>query len=543
MRKIKRFAALAAAAILAVSMLAACGGGNEAAAPAEAAPAASAEAAAPAEKPSGVSDKTLTVALQGEPGLLIPDIQFAGNHVYSVMRMMYEPLITYKTGTTELAENSIVKSIEWTDDLHANIELNDKVRFQNGDPVTTADIQYMFELGVVGPVTSYWSVYDPTQFEIQDDTHMTLVLGSPWGQAEQMMSFQMYMVPNKSILEAAGGLDVTDQYLDGCGTGKYKMKEWIPGQSITLERDDNYWDQDNLGYYKEVKFVFVADASAREMTIKSGDANVAYEAQLSDYPIYQNDPDVKCILTDTGKAGVIWLNSGKEGSPFKDEKVREAMGYLIDVAAMKNVVFSGFGSYCDTIISPVNEMYDGKTPAEPSPVDVEKAKALLAEAGYADGFTVQIPCMNAVSPQITMIQENLAKANITVETQVLELGAYFGLLGSGDYDMMSSAMENAYYSEGVKNTDGADFSYLECFGGCGYNDPEYSAIVMKALQTRDMTERKAAYADLQEYYRAHHISIGTYTSTTLTLTSPDVEGIVEFGTNVLDMSNVYSTAN
>ena len=54
------------------------------------------------------------------------------------------------------------------------------------------------------------------------------------------------------------------------------------------------------------------------------------------------------------------------------------MGYLIDVAAMKNVVFSGFGSYCDTIISPMNEMYDGKTPAEPTPVDVEKAKAVYS---------------------------------------------------------------------------------------------------------------------------------------------------------------------
>lgn len=109
--------------------------------------------------------------------------------------------------------------------------------------------------------------------------------------------------------------------------------------------------------------------------------------------------------------------------------------------------------------------------------------------------------------------------------------------------MYVSSQQCAYYSEAVRTTDGLDYSFADVLGGCGYQDEEYSELCQKALTTYDETERKAAYAEVQKYFREHHVSVTTYTNVGLTVARPDLQGFALYGVGVQDMSNLYSTGN
>lgn len=547
----KLLAALLAAAMT-VLMVAGCGstGAADTAAPAASAEAVDESAVAEAElsgdttaqKPEGLSDEVITVALQAEPNSLVPDVVFLGNYISAVVRLMYEPLVIQDYKTMTFSDSGLVTAIDLVDDTHISLTLREGVKFQSGKEFTADDILYQFQQGVRGVhAGDYYSVWDVDNTEVVDDYHITLALKTPWAQAQNILGFNTCLAVDKDIFEAAGGADVTAQYLENAGTGKYKFKEWVPGQYIELERNEDYWDQDNKGYFAGYKFVFINDSSARAMSVQSGDADVALDCAVSDYSVYDADPNVQAVLNDNGMVSTIFLNSTGD-RPFKDEKVREAVYWLIDANALLQVANSGLGQVADTTISPVCPMWDGISENATKTVDVEKAKQLLAEAGYADGVSVTCRATSTTA-ELTMIQEQLRAGGIEMNIEMAEMPVHFQALGTGDYDMYVSSQQCAYYSEAVRTTDGLDYSFADVLGGCGYQDEEYSELCQKALTTYDETERKAAYAEVQKYFREHHVSVTTYTNVGLTVARPDLQGFALYGVGVQDMSNLYSTGN
>lgn len=545
MRKTSKWLSAVMAGILTLSMIAGCGSaadtakdnGTAADVPAAAEPAASVQET----KPEGLSEEVLTVAIQAEPNSLVPDVVFLGNYISSIDRLLYEPLMIQDYSTMEFSDTGLITAVEVVDDTHIAITLREGVKFQTGKEFTTADVQYQIEQGVKGAYAGdYYSVWDPANNEIQDDYHMTLALLTPWAQAQNILGFNTFLAVDKDVFEAAGGADVTDQYLKDAGTGKYRLKEWAPGEYIELVRNEAYWDKENPGYFAGFKFVFVNDVSARAMAVQSGDADIALDCATSDYSVYSADPSVQAVLHEQGHVSTIFLNSGK-GGPFADERVREAAYWLIDPNALNEVANSGLGQIADTTISPVCPMWDGKQENAAKAVDVEKAKQLLTEAGYPDGVTVKARTSGQVGANLSMVQEELRAGGIEVEIEVAEMPVHFAALSEGDYDLYISSQQSGYYSEAVRTTDGADYSFADVLGGCGYNDPEYSKICQKALTTYDEAERKEAYAQLQQYFRDHYISIGTYTGVAMSVARPDITGFGLYGVGVVDLSNIYST--
>lgn len=550
----KKWLALAMAAVMTASLLAGCGGNGQNAdtGSADAQPAAEENAVADAatdesaagqeaaQKPEGLSDEVITVAIQAEPNSLVPDVVFVGNYVSTIERLIYEPLMIQNPQTLQFENTGLITAVEQVDDLHLAITLREGVMFQNGEEFGTDDVLYQFQQGVQGAFAGdYYSIWDVDNFEVTDDYHMTLALNTPWAQAQDILGFNTVMAVNKTVLEAAGGAGVTDQYLENAGTGKYVLKEWAPGEYIELARNENYWDQDNPGYFAGYKFVFVSDTSARAMAVQSGDADIALDCAISDYEVYNADPTVQAVLNELGNVSTLFLNSGK-GGPLEDVRVREAVYWLIDKESLRTVANSGLGQIADTTISPLCAMWDGKTESEGKAVDVEKAKQLLAEAGYPDGLSLRMRTNGQVSAQLSMIQEQLRAGGIEVEIEVAETPVHFAALSEGDFDMYTSSQQCGYYSEAVRTTDGADYSFADVMGGCGYNDPVYSEICQRALTTYDEAERKAVYAELQDYFRENVISIGLYTGVGLTVARPDLQGFELFGVGVQDLSNLYS---
>ena len=124
------------------------------------------------------------------------------------------------------------------------------------------------------------------------------------------------------------------------------------------------------------KFVFINDSSAAPCLFSQLMRMPALDCAVSDYSVYNADPNVQAVLNDNGMVSTIFLNSTGD-RPFKDEKVREAVYWLIDANALLQVANSGLGQVADTTISPVCPMWDGISENATKTVDVEKSKTAL----------------------------------------------------------------------------------------------------------------------------------------------------------------------
>ena len=537
----KKRTALLMSAVLTLGLLAGCGGGDaqtdaaagdgaqtaqgdasgaDGAAGSESGNAGSAEAS---EGVSGTSDETLTIALTSEPATLMPSPSSAKESGV-VINCMAETLVKWDSETGEILPN--LADYEWIDDTHFRVTLKEGIYFQNGEELTTEDVLYTFQ--VKNSFSSGgFSTLNLDATEIEDDYNMVFETNGIWVQAPERFCQDNYTILSKKTLEAMGGTENTDLYpIEGYGTGPYTFKEWVQGQYILLERNDNYWNTENAPYYKYMKFVFVNDAAARAMAVESGDVNVAMELPTSQGAIYEGNDAVSVYYLDTMLTGGIYLNCDREG--LNNELVREAIWNLVDVKALNQLTGNGLGAECQTTISPYSIVYDPVPEGTVREVNIEKAKELLAEAGYGDGLTLEMSCMAVQQPQCEIIQENLRQGGITVNLTVNETPTHFDLLRSGNYDMDITDLSPMYYTENLRLVDGRISTDIVA-GGCNYKDENFYPLLDDAYNAFDMDERIAAYKVCQDYMKEHYVFVGTNTTVkmelvTAGLTCPGLTG-------------------
>ena len=455
----KRKTALFMTAVLVLGLFSGCGNSNDATSPSGGSDTSGSESTASAgtggaasgetgQPVTGTSDETLTIALTGEPATLMPSPS-AVKEAGVVINCMAETLVKWDSSTGEILPN--LADYEWIDDTHFRITLKDGIYFQNGDELTTDDVLYTFQVKSELSGGNF-TIYNLDATEIEDDYNMIFETNGIWVQAPERFCQDNFAILSKKTLEAMGGADCTELYpTEGYGTGPYTFKEWVQGQYILLERNDNYWNTENAPYYKNLRFVFVNDAAARAMAVESGDVDLAMELPTSQGAIYEGNDAVSVHYLDTMMTGGIYLNCEREG--LNNELVREAIWNLVDVKALNQLTGNGLGKECQTTISPYSIVYDPEPEGTVREVNVERAKELLAEAGYADGLTLEMTCMAVQQPQCEIIQENLRQGGITVNLTVNETPTHFDLLRSGDYDMAITDLSPMYYTENLRLVD------------------------------------------------------------------------------------------
>ncbi len=472
----------------------------------------SAEKTADSQGPQETAE-TLTIALALEPASLMPASSVSKEELM-VIDCMAETLFKWDSETGEIVPR--LASYEWIDDTHFRVTLKDGIYFQNGEELTTEDVLYTFQVKSSYSGGNYKS-YNLDATKIEDKYNMVFETNGMWVQAPERFVQDEFNILSKKTLEAMGGAQNTDlKPVEGYGTGKYTFKEWVSGQYILLERNDNYWNKEDMPYYKNLKFVFVNDAAARAMAVESGDANVGSDLPTSQGQIYENNNKVNLHYLDTMMTGTLFMNCSR--GPLQDERVREAIWNLVDVNALNQLVGSGLGKVCETTISPYSIVYDPEPAGTVREVNVERAKELLAEAGYADGFTLEMTNMATQQAQGEIIQENLRQAGINVNITINETPTHFSWLREGNYDLTISNLSPMYYTENLRLVDGRN-STADVYGGANFKDENFYPLLDKAYAAFDMDERIAAYKECQDYMKEHRVVVGTHTTVKLELVS------------------------
>jgi peptide/nickel transport system substrate-binding protein len=219
------------------------------------------------------------------------------------------------------------------------------------------------------------------------------------------------------------------------GTGPFKFVEWVPGDHITLIKFGDY-HRKGIPYLDKVIFKFIGDPSAQIASLKAGDIDaIAYDVSPENALLLEKDPKFKVLNGYTTTKVVLSTNNSRK--PFTDVKVRRAMAHAIDRSALIKGAMSGYGVPIGSHMDPGNPYYIDLTSAYP--FNPEKAKQLLTEAGYPNGFdaVIKLPERFAYAKRSgEIIADMLSKVGIRLNIELVEWGQWIGrIFNNADYDL------------------------------------------------------------------------------------------------------------
>lgn len=498
--------------LLAFTMLVtACGGGEPAPAPAE--PSEPGAEAPEVEAPE--TDETLIVAQGADPASLDPH---ATNDQPSsrVMAQIYERLIV-QTEDMEL-EPGLAESWESIDDRTFEFKLREGVMFHNGEEFTASDVEFTLlralESSHVGHIVG---AIDPEGIEVVDDYTIRISTTEPFAPILAHLAHTASSMLNEKAVTEGG----EDYGQNPVGTGPFKFDSWTTGDRVEIVRNDDYWGE--KAKVARVIIRNVPENANRAIEVETGGAHIAYDIAPNDISRIEDNADLKMIRTPNFSTTYVGFNAEK--APFDDVRVRQAINYAVNMDAIVNAVYQGAGSPSKGPLGP--NVWASNQDLEPYGYDVEKAKELMAEAGYADGFSTTI-WTNENQQRIDIaeiLQNQLREIGITADAQVLEWGAYLDGTAAGEHDMFILGW--------VTVTGDPDYGLYALFhsgqhGAAGnrtfYTNPRVDELLELGRVTVDADAREAAYLEAQELIRDDAPWIFTWTGEELTATSANVVG-------------------
>ena len=321
---------------------------------------------------------------------------------------------------------------EWTvsnDGLTYDFKLQADARFAGGDPVTPdaviASFQRILDDPAVTPVNkSQMSVVSSMSAEA--DNTVQVILKQPSN------SWLYDMTGSAGIIIDPAKVD--DLANTPAGSGPYTLKQWNQGDSVVLQPNQSYWGTPPR--FGEVTFRYFADPNAMNAAMLSGDldiiSNMAAPQALSQFSDTSKYQIIKGVTN-----GEIVLGFNNAKAPFTDLRVRQAICYAIDRQALMDSVWAGEGMLIGSMVPPTDPWYEDLSGTYP--FNPDKAKQLLADAGFADGLTLnlQVPSLPYATGAAQFITSQLKDVGITVQVSELDFPARWiqQVMVQGDYDM------------------------------------------------------------------------------------------------------------
>lgn len=351
---------------------------------------------------AGAEKKTiLTVGLPGSIHSLDP-AAYRDRMTEGVVRMIFDGLVAW--GFDMSTQLQIAKSWKWIDNKTLEYELRKGVTFHNGEPLTSEDVAFSLnrvikEGAVFGKSSPRRGlVMSLESITCEDDYTVRLHLSKPEPTLPKMLSHQQ-IVPKDYVQDIVRREGEDAEAFFGThpvGAGPFKFVEWKKGEYLVLERYENYYG-DFPGNVDRVVFRVIPEESSRIASLKTGEIDIALDLSLALIPELETDPNV-VVKTAMGTRGrMVEMNVTK--LPFNDIRVRWAMNYAVNIPEIVDTLYLGKGTVFAGPLFPVDKNVNPYL--KPYGYDPDKAKKLLAEAGYPQGFPLVI---DAVSPHIEWAQ-------------------------------------------------------------------------------------------------------------------------------------------
>ena len=359
----KRFLCLLLATIMTLSLVACGGGGNEN----------TGNSGSTGDISNAETSDTLTIAVSTDMTSMDPHV---GKEIAAVV-------VTNNIFATLLAKDEngeiipyVAESWEQVDDVTIDFKIREDITFHDGSPCTAEDVAYSLNRAINSAYVSYIIDY-ASEAEVLDEYNVRLHLKAPFLGALINLTVPFTAIVPKDIVESD-----PDGFLEHpIGCGPYEFVEWSHGNYCTLKAYDDYF----LGKAKteNITFRIIPEASQRTIALENGEVDMIYDLAVNDIPIIESNPDLQLYQNESVTTWYLALNC--QDPILSDVRVRQAIAKAINVQEIIDSVLYGAGTPANSLIPPSCIGY----PGDDMPYyeqDIEGAKELLAEAGYADGL-------------------------------------------------------------------------------------------------------------------------------------------------------------
>jgi peptide/nickel transport system substrate-binding protein len=474
-----------------------------------------------AQKP--VYGGTLTVALSAEP----PGLDPTTNPGATIKRVVHYNLLEslLKVDRSGKVVPALAKSYKVSKNgREYTFTLQKGVLFHDGTPCTAADVKFSFER-ILNPKTAapYRMFYEGIE-SVQVLDPLTV-------------KFTLKKIDSNFIFNLARGdaVIVPRQAIDRLkslpvGTGPFKLAGWKRGESVTLVRNPYYYIP-GIPYLDKVIFKFIPDASAQLAALRAGDVDViAYDLSPENVVLLEQDPRFKVLKGNTTTEVILAMNHSRK--PFNVRRVREAMTLAIDRHAVIQGAVAGNGTPIGSHMDPTNPYYIDL--AGLHPYNPEKAKQLLMEAGYPDGFeaVLKLPEPYAYARRSgEIIADQLSRVGIKLTIEVIQWGQWIDrVFKNADYDLTVIGHAEPFDIEIY----GRPAYYFR------YNNPTFQELMKNAEGEMNEPARKKIYEAAQRVLADDFVNVYLFAYPALPAMKKEVMNWwKDYPTIAVDVTEVY----
>lgn len=499
----KRLVSLALSAALTLTLLAGCGSS----------PAVEESASVGGESTGGAKD-TIVWAQSGDINSL--DFHVGKQYLsYGVTCNIFDTLVTWD------ADNNVVPMLatewEFLDEDSIQFKLREDVTFHDGEPFTAEDVKYTYERARDHTIVKNNFSWLESVDVVDEYTVVINTIGAYSPVLNALCSPLCGIMPKHLMEENENAMAEFP-----IGTGPYKFVERSEGEYIKMEANENYWGGVPKTKYLEMRVV--PEASQRSVLLETGEIDFAYDVLPSDVERLNSNEKLQVLEAASFKTFYFTLNCTSGNAALQDARVRKAIEYAIDKDALCDAVMYGYAEPIGTLLAPGVFGYSETIPADI--YDVEKAKELLAEAGYADGFSMSIWVQSSDQTRqeaCVVIQDMLREVGIEVSVEPMDGQVMDDKIVKGeDFDMCSSMWYNlmgdadyAYYSN-ISPESTSNFAH--------YNNPDLLQELLDARSLQDDGARAAVYEHIGQVLSEERPYIPMWSYSNLVGTSKTQEG-------------------
>ena len=406
--------------------------------------------------------------------------------------------------------------------------LREGVKFHNGQTVTAEDVVYSINRcaavpeGQEKPLVAAFSAVKSV--EALDEKTVAVTI------AQRDLEFISYMTA--AIIPA----DYENQDTAPVGTGPFKFVSRTPQQDFVMERFEDYWGAPV--WLDKVTYKICENADALVMNLNGGSIDLC--AHLTSAQASQLNQNFQVLEGTMNLVQAIYLNN--QAKPFDNQLVRQALCYAIDRQGIMDMVADGHGTAVGSSIYPAFAKYFLPELVDKHPHDVAKAKELLAQAGYPDGFDMTISVPNNYQPHMDtaeVVAEQLREAGINVTIQPVEWSTWLDTIYNGRQfqatvvgvdaaNMTARAMLERFTSDYGKNF-------------INYNNPAYDALFQQAINAQDEATQTDLYKQMEAMLADTAANVYIQDLCDLVAMRQDLGGLKFYPIYVLDLSTVYLT--
>lgn len=471
------------------------------------------------DKPATGDGKVITDIIVGQSADVVSPDPHDQNDTSSnrVIRMMYNALLW--TDFEAKSQPALAERWEVVDDNTYKFYLRKGVKWHNGYDFTAEDVKFSLDRQRNSPKVKSF-VEAISEVIIDNEYEVTVKTAYPYAPLlGNLGNTQASIICKKYYeeMEAKG-----KKYAEApIGTGPMIFKEWKPNNNFTVTRNDNYWGEKATA--TSVTMRVIPEEAARTIALEKGEIHMLDMVPAVDITRILENKDIKTVRQPSTAITYVSYNMTKE--PFNKKEVRQALSYATNKQNMIDVILEGYGQEMNNVFPVTMPSY--LDDLKPYPFDAEKAKALMAQAGYADGLNIEMATSGDERNRVAqLMQADFAAINVTLDIVLLEWGAYLEYISKKNHQMFIVGWSAGFEPDGSCTP----LFHTDSGGPTGnrawYSNPEVDALIDEGKSTLDMEKRIPIYEEIQRKVMEDAVWIPLFSKETVIAMRNGLEGIL-----------------